>query len=349
MGWTFPVTPINIDALITKDYTWKDVDLSTVVPEGTKGIFLLVRQTSGSSFMGLRYKGFTSAPNTLLGANAFTYLFVALDAARKYTMRMQNASNVVEIVAYTDNDCFTPGGAETAYVTLPQTLNDTWTPLNLTGVAPAPAVNAGAALIYWYNTFAGPLLSGTRKNSGSSFLNKLPATGLGFIPAPLDADGTGQVYSATQAGIVFYYVGYLPWTEFSCLPDPVLIPTVTGWNRAVALPISATATGVMLALVNIHATVAKSMFAQSPDVGHPDYTTAKIAAGNVKQYVVSPVTNGTLDLYAEDVNVNAYLVGVFDTEHALAANPAHLAMGMMDADISEYQSGSKSINIEMEM
>ena len=49
MGWTFPDNEINLTSLITYGEAWNEVDLSGVVPAGTKLVMLHVRNSAAST------------------------------------------------------------------------------------------------------------------------------------------------------------------------------------------------------------------------------------------------------------------------------------------------------------
>jgi hypothetical protein len=107
MAWTFPDNFIDINSLITKDNAWHDVDVSSVVPAGSKAAILCV-EVWGSYAIRLalfRPKGSTDDRGFLYSDRNYRYfVYVKLDSSRLFQAKIQDSNVNVWLAAYTDDD-----------------------------------------------------------------------------------------------------------------------------------------------------------------------------------------------------------------------------------------------------
>jgi hypothetical protein len=102
--WTFPDNEIDINARITKDNVWRDVDLgaNNDVPAGTQAIILHVRNTSATTYYvaAVRPKGSSINPDCSIPLLTCEYLFVKLDSSRVFQAKVNNAAMDLRVVGY---------------------------------------------------------------------------------------------------------------------------------------------------------------------------------------------------------------------------------------------------------
>ncbi len=209
MAWTFPHNEIDINARITVDNAWHDVDLGTNndVPAGTKAVIIHLRNThTTTSYSGaVRPKGSSLNPCATGCSYApltFTYLFVLLDADRKFQARSSNAAMDFRVVAYT-NDAL----AITPYVDKTPAATGSYQDVD---VSDAGVPVGSAAALFYLDSTAGNKMWANRKD-GSSFDSFWYKDGgsQGIVFGALSAARITEV-KIQDVGVKFWVQGYLP-------------------------------------------------------------------------------------------------------------------------------------------
>jgi len=107
MGWTFPSTVDDISAYFTRNNTWQDVDLTGVVPSGTKGVVIAGWNTYGAGRVcGVRANGQTYDRSNDIYNDDHIYFFVALDSSLVFEAKVEDSNVSIYLIAYTSADIF---------------------------------------------------------------------------------------------------------------------------------------------------------------------------------------------------------------------------------------------------
>ncbi len=209
MGWTFPDNEIDINARITVDNTWHDVDLgaNNDVPAGTKAVIVHLRNThTTTNYNGaVRPKGSSLNPcatGCIYSPLTFTYLFMLIDADRKFQVRSNNAALDFRVVAYT-NDAL----AITPYVDKTPAVTGSYQDVDVSD-AGVPA--GSAAALFYLDSTAGNKAWANRKD-GSSFDSYWYKDGgsQGIVFGALSAARITEV-KIENVSVKFWAQGYLP-------------------------------------------------------------------------------------------------------------------------------------------
>jgi len=244
----------------TEDDTWRDVDVSALVPSGTTGVLLHIENaaTATQYKCDVRKNGSTDDDyaNSMIRPERHVFRIVGVDSNRIFEACVQNASVNIFLIGYTDRLVVlrdnkvdvTPGTA------------DSWQDLNLAAYIPA---NASGAIFKLVNSHTSSSLILSVRKDGSS---DSPAAGCKVGYYGLTNLLCGVVnrvcegYSDDLSYAKIYLVGYTlsPVVFFTNAIE--VSPSATGsWlDVDVTIQTSPKAVAVMMAIGNTDTTTARS-------------------------------------------------------------------------------------------
>ncbi|MBN1181537.1 MAG: T9SS type A sorting domain-containing protein [Bacteroidales bacterium] len=119
--------------------TWDEIDVSDIVPEGTKGIIIEAYSINGNSNIGVRKAG-SIDDRTDIGSNVYsyrnaTYLYCGLDQNRKFEGKVTGADGRLSIVGYISSQAEFFDNA----INVSITPENVWTDIDLSGILPLRA------------------------------------------------------------------------------------------------------------------------------------------------------------------------------------------------------------------
>jgi hypothetical protein len=238
MSWTFPpavtdFTSIVEAAGVTTGGTYGTIDISSVVPAGTKTIWARIRKTASVfPYVGLASGGLSANPPVCLMQTSTPMSFmVGLDGSNQIKYYVTNNTTVAwEILGYSTEDVTFPEGATTTYEVIAN--NTGWVDVTLStlptdavfGILLARNSNASAAYLF------GLADDGATPDTPTSKLTGL-AMGSFFLPV---TSKVGQIYREDYNYEKLYPMGWLS-TDWNKLTPTEITLSGTGWLSDVDL------------------------------------------------------------------------------------------------------------------
>jgi len=307
MGWTWSADEVSIDSLITVGAAWANCDLSTLVPIGTRAVWLHYHNTGGSTYV----VGAKSANNTqLTGGNLFTlthcYMCVPLTPLRVFSCYVSNAAVLVSLVGYTNQGVWSRG---TTYQDLSLATTGSYVPINLIDYVPE---NNFYAYLHQQNASAGSYYSYGTRSIGSTqdstiYGQQVTASRTSCV-VKLDANYDFE-QKIDNANSDTYLIGSESGGITYVDTDVQLTPA--GWNDWYDIDLSAYtgATAAILLLHNTNGSVAHKCIARP--IGGVDLSAYGYLRGAVIATAVVPIIGGKIQLFMMDSEAKCYLRGYY--------------------------------------
>ena len=281
MPFALPDNEIDINARITKDNVWRDVDLGTNndVPADTQVIILHVRNTSATTsyVAAVRPKGSSINPGCSIASLTYEYLFVKLDSSRVFQAKVNNAAMDLRVVAYTnDNLSIYP------YVDKTPATAGSFQDVDVSGDG-VPAGSA-AALIYADMASGANKQWAIRKN-GTSYDSYWYQDGYtqGLLLGALDASRITEIKTQVTTN-KFWLQGYLPSAQGAMFDAPTeKTPAAAGSWQDVDCSAFIPA-GAVAAILEVRNTGASNWIACVRKKGSSDDFTASNKAGSWRHH-----------------------------------------------------------------
>lgn len=163
MGWVFLTNAVSLNSLITFGSGWNNVNLSSIVPIGTKAVILHVRNTGGPNYeCNFRPYGSSEARLGWLSGSYHHQFIVPVNTDRMISSHCPNSAFAVTLVAYNSTDSFFMTSIENKCAS-----TNIYTDKNVSASVPAGVVAAWFELNY-YGTSSNAARWAIRPN-GSSY------------------------------------------------------------------------------------------------------------------------------------------------------------------------------------
>lgn len=324
-SWTFNTNYVAVTKAATTG-SWYDVDISALVPVGTKGVILYIEKNSSSNLVfGVRDNG--STDSTYGAGGVLTdyhgcFAITGIDTNRIFEFYQSSNSFNVYIVAYSSVDNFfvnqvdkTP--ATLAYVPIYQDVDCSGT----------ISASSSAALIRMYDSNTTATSEGTllrRKGSSYTTNGNIRGTGVGWYVADVDASQVTNIkFSARQGDDSPYLkIHVLGQQTTECVmfssPYTPSLPSAGSWGDVtVSSVVPIGATGVIVRIKNGGFS---NYYGLSRAKGSTDDYSAKrkIEAANFFVYdYVKVDADRTFQFKRENTDISAEVMGYFKDKTVL--------------------------------
>jgi hypothetical protein len=323
MPWVLPDNEIDINARITKDNVWRDVDLGTNndVPAGTKAVIIHMRNTHAiNSYVGaVRPNGSSLSPTAAsYSALTFIYLFVKLDANRLFEAKVNNAAMDLRVVAYTSDDL-----GINPYVDKTPGVAGSYQDVDVSDAG----VPAGAAAALFYLDAGGNNRQWAIRKDGTTFDSYYYKDGWtqGLAFGALSAARLAEIKAQDVANNKFWVQGYIPSSQ--CLmadtPTEKSPGTAGSWQDVDCSAIIPA--GALAAILLIRNTSAANWIACVRKKGSADDFSASNKCTQTRQYhaVVGLDGSRIFQAYVEHATeVDIFVLGYIGTPPAQTVSGA---------------------------